>query len=351
MFAINNYSVVAKSLTEVVLFSSAMMEKLESLGCAEDGIIKVSSALEMELSDEDKAVAQSHLQHIVATGLTLNGVTYVPFFAGSSDIRKGASAWIREDLHAEIGKWTMCGLSTKDMKIAVNKYAAYIGLLMSSTRTFMQVYGRKLSVRRVCVVKDSYITVSSSADFVQGTNVTRKDEHTVEINAFDGAAYIRPEVTGGKASTLRAPWVKAMAIPMDFIGYAEEHGLSTVIKDYWGNDVDLRDIDLILTESCIEAAGSVNSGRHGSWCGHVGPVSGLDGVDVVRPVVALHLLVGILNCALFLVQVTLSELHAGVEGRGGRGQGEQGVPNEFEHGIPPFLHSNGARACEGRSLK
>lgn len=259
MFAINNYSVVTKSLTEVVLFSSAMMEKLESLGYAEDGIIKVSSALEMELSDEDKAIAQSHLQHIVAAGLTLNGVTYVPFFAGSSDIRKGTSAWIREDLYAEIGKWAMCGLSTKDMKIAVNKYAAYIGLLMSSTRTFMQVYGRELSVRRVCVVKDRYIFVTDPADFVHGTNVTRKDEHTVEINAFDGAAYIRPEVTGGKASTLRAPWVKAMAIPMDFIGYAEEHGLSTVIKDYWGNDVDLRDVDLILTESCFKMAGQYES--------------------------------------------------------------------------------------------
>lgn len=259
MFSIHNYSVVTKSLTEVVLFSSAMMEKLESLGYAEDGIIKVSSALEMELSDEDKAIAQSHLQHIVAAGLTLNGVTYVPFFAGSSDIRKGASAWIREDLHAEIGKWAMCGLSTKNMKIAVNKYAAYIGLLMSSTRTFMQVYGRELSVRRVCVVKDSTASVTGPADFVQGTNVTRKDEHTSENNAFDGAAYIRPEITGGKASTLRAPWVKAMAIPMDFIGYAEEHGLSTVIKDYWGNDVDLRDIDLILTESCFKMVGQYES--------------------------------------------------------------------------------------------
>lgn len=259
MYKINSYNVATNSMEEVVLFSSAMMRKLESLGRAEDGIIKVASALEIELSDDDKAIAQARLQTIVAKGLDIGMNHYVPFFAGSSDIRKGASGWICDDLLADIGKWAMCGLKTSDLNIAVNKYAAYIGLLMSSTRSFMQVYGRELDVRRVCVVKDSFVTVSGKADFVRGNTVTMDVDHSVEINAFDGAAYILPHITGGKASTLRAPWVKAMAIPMDYIRFAEERGLSTIIKDYWGNDVDLREIDLVLTESCFKMAGQYQS--------------------------------------------------------------------------------------------
>ena len=259
MFAINEYSVVTRTLSTVVLFSSSMMEKLEACGCADTGLLKVSSALESELTDEVRAEAQAHLMNIIAMGLTVNGVRYVPFFAGSSDIRKGSSVWINADLYAEIGKWAMCGLKTSELNIAVNKYAAYIGLLMSSTRPFQQVYGTRLNVRRVCVVPDTYVTVSGTVDFVEGTTVTRKEGHTVSVNAFDGAAYIRPEITGGKCSTLRAPWVKALAVPIDFIGYAEEHGLSTVIKDYWGNEVDLREIDLILTESCFKMAGQYKS--------------------------------------------------------------------------------------------
>lgn len=259
MFAINEYSVVTRSLSTVVLFTSAMMEKLEGYGCADTGLIKVASALEMELSDEVRAASQAHLENIIAMGLTVNGLSYVPFFAGSSDIRKGSSVWIRKDLYAQIGKWAMCGLKTSELNIAVNKFAAYIGLLMSSTRTFEQVYGCKLDMRRVCVVPDTYVEVTDKANLVEGVKVTEADAHTVRINAFDGAAYIRPELTGGKCSTLRAPWVKALAVPIDFIGYAEENDLSTIIKDCWDNEVNLREIDLILTESCFKMTAQYRS--------------------------------------------------------------------------------------------
>lgn len=255
MFQITNFNVVSNTAESIVLFSSAMLRKLADMNAADDGIIKVTSAMEAELTDDARAAAQDNLKHLVNVGLDLNGRHYVPFFAGSSDIRKGTSGWIRDDLHKEIGTWAMCGLHTRDLNIAVNKYAAYIGLLMSSTRTFREVYGSILDVRRVCVVPDTSVQVAGTADLVAGSNVSRSSSHTATINAFDGAAYIRPEITGGKASTLRAPWVKAMAIPMDYIRFAEEHNLSTVIKDYWGKEVDLREIDLVLTESCFKMAG------------------------------------------------------------------------------------------------
>ena len=255
MFKIKNYSVVTLAVDDIVLFSSAMMEKLDSIGRAADGIIKVASALEMEMDDEARVNSIAHLMDLVKHGLNMNGIHYVPFFAGSSDIRNGASAWIDVDIHAMIGKWAMCGLQTKDLNIAVNKYAAYIGLLMSSTRKFKDVYGNALDIRRVCVVKDVFVEVADTVDFISNGTLNTGLQETVKVNAFDGASYIRPECTGGRCSTLRAPWVKALAVPVDFLGFAKEHGLSTIIKDYWGNDVDLDDIDLILTESCFKMAG------------------------------------------------------------------------------------------------
>ena len=256
---ITEYCVATQKCTTISLGNSELMEKLEAMGHAADGIIKVSSALEMELSDVDRASAQARLDHIIAAGLTLNGMRYVPLLAGSSDIRKGSSVWIREDLYEEIGRWLLCGLKTSKMKMAVNKLLAYMGLSMSSTRSFKQVFECEIDVRRVCVVPDTYVEVTGVADFVDGENVIRVDEHTVRINAFDGAALIRPELTGGKCCTLRAPWSKLLAVPGDIWTFARERGASLVVRDYWGNEVNLENIDLIMTESCFKAAAQYES--------------------------------------------------------------------------------------------
>ena len=246
------YDVFSNSMEDIVLFSSAMMRKLAAIGHP-DAIIKVRSEINPFEAEEDQVAAMQRLASIVAEGYQHNGVTYRPFFAGSSDIRKSTSGWINESLLPVMGKWAMCGLKTTDLNVAVNKYMAYIGLLMSATRSFNSVYGTTLDIRRVCVVPDHEVEVTGIFDYVEGNDVFEDVKRTIKINAFDGAALIMPEVTGNKASTLRGPWIKACAFPFDFRAFAKEHG-KKFITDFWGKKVDLDDVDLILTESCFKMA-------------------------------------------------------------------------------------------------
>lgn len=246
------YNVMADKMEEVVLFSSAMMRKLESMGRM-DAIIKVDGEIDSRASEEDQAVAMQRLSEIVANGYEYNGHVYRPFFAGSSDIRKSTSGWLDETLLPVMGKWAMCGLRTADLNVAVNKYMSYIGLLMSATRSFRSVYGTTLNIRRVCVVPDHEVSVTGVFDYVEGNDVYEDVKRTIKINAFDGAALIMPEITGNKASTLRMPWTKPCAFPFDFRAFAKERGRKSVI-DFWGKTVDLDDVDLILTESCFKMA-------------------------------------------------------------------------------------------------
>ena len=246
------YDIFSNSMEDIVLFPSAMMRKLADIGHA-DAIIKVRSEISPYAPEEDQTAAMQRLASIVAEGYEHNGVLYRPFFAGSSDIRKSTSGWIDESILPIMGKWAMCGLKTTDLNVAVNKYMAYIGLLMSATRSFQSVYGTTLDIRRVCVVPDHEVEVTGVFDYVEGNDVYEDVKRTIKINAFDGAALIMPEVTGNKASTLRGPWIKACAFPFDFRAFAKERGKKFIV-DFWGKKVNLEDVDLILTESCFKMA-------------------------------------------------------------------------------------------------
>ena len=246
------YRVQNDAVETIELFSSAMMRKLESMGRM-DAIIKVDGEINTRASEEDQAVAMQRLSEIVANGYEYNGHVYRPFFAGSSDIRKSTSGWIDETLLPVMGKWAMCGLRTADLNVPVNKYMAYIGLLMSATRSFRSVYGTTLDIRRVCVVPDYEVEVTGIFDYVEGNDVYEDVKRTIKIKAFDGAALIMPEITGNKASTLRGSWIKACTFPFDFRAFAKDHGINS-IKDFWGQEVSLSEVDLILTESCFKMA-------------------------------------------------------------------------------------------------
>lgn len=181
----------------------------------------------------------------------LGGITYVPLFAAASDVRKATSTWINKEIAEDFWKWAMCGLTLQDIsgKIAINKYMAYIGLLASASKRFEEAFGKKIDIRRVAVVKDRYVKVKGYVDFVKGVNVEHNVERELEINAFDGFAIIREELTDGESCSLRpGPWGKAFAQATNF------KGLPAKFVDFWGREVNTSDVDVIMFESCFKAA-------------------------------------------------------------------------------------------------
>ena len=260
MNTIKKYNVVTKSFEDIAVFSSEWTRKLEALG-APDAMIKICSDVPKGKKDETEileAEVKSVLTHWCSDGFYANGAYYKPMFAGSSDIRKATAVWLREDLIPVMGKWAMCGVDTKTMRIAVNKYMAYIGLLSSASKRFEEAFGKAVDVRRIAVIKDGEVSVNDIVDLVSAaTGVSHDEARTCVINAFDGFGIIRKELTNGESCTIRGPWIKAFVQAVDWkklAAFAFEHGLKPEFVDLWNKTIALKDVDIIITESCFKAA-------------------------------------------------------------------------------------------------
>lgn len=265
MTTINKINVFANETETIAIFDSAVTRYLTDHGYnVSEQIVKICGLLPENYQGDaelDKAIeaAETRLYNYVYRGYTNDNGTYVPMFAGSSDIRKGTFVSVNKQIIKELGTWMICGLNLAETKIAINKYMSYMGLLMSSSRPFVEVFGKKIDVHKVCVIDDSYVTVEGVADLVTPTVRTENVRREFRINAFDGAAIIRKDLTNGQACTIRAPWTKALAIPCDIKKFADRRGVSTIVKDFWGNPVDLAEMDLILTASTFKMAKNYKS--------------------------------------------------------------------------------------------
>lgn len=242
---------------EITMFSSALTRKLDQMGIeAKDAIIKVCA--ECPKDETSEAIIKNTLTDMVANGYMMNNIVYRPFMAGASDARKATASWVNEDIIPELGKWAMCGLQTKNMQLAINKYMAYIGLLSSASKPFAETFGKKIDIRRVAIVKDAEVVVNAIVDYVCATQgVEREKVRKVVINAFDGEGWVRIELTNGESITIRGPWLKAFVQAVDFkkvYAWCVQNGVKAEFTDLWGKVWKLKDVDMILTESCFKTA-------------------------------------------------------------------------------------------------
>lgn len=255
MKTIEKLNLLENKFETIAMFDSPLTRKLDSMGIdAKDAIIKVCA--ETPKNEDSEAITKSILTNMVANGYRHNAIVYRPFMAGASDARKATSSWVNEAIMPELGKWAMCGLQTKDMKLAINKYMAYIGLLSSASKPFAEVFGKKVDIRRVAIIKDGEVNVTANVDMVDMNSVMHDVSRTNTINAFDGFGIIRSELTDGESCTIRGPWLKAFVQATSWMrlsGFGLSHGKKSFI-DFWGNEVRLKDVDMILTESCFKTA-------------------------------------------------------------------------------------------------
>lgn len=253
MKIIKKLNLLENKVEDIAMFPSPLTRKLDTMGIdADKAIIKICA--ECPKTEEAEAIVKSQLTNMVSTGYMLNGIVFRPFMAGASDARKATSSWVNEDIIPELGKWAMCGLQTKNMKLAINKYMAYIGLLSSASKPFVDVFGKKIDIRRVAIIKDGSVKVSDKVDLQAMASTIHSVDRKIEINAFDGYGIVRSELTHGESCTIRGPWLKAFVQATNWstlFGVGVNYGKKSFV-DFWGNKRQLKDVDMILTESCFK---------------------------------------------------------------------------------------------------
>lgn len=184
--------------------------------------------------------------------------TYRRLCAGAGQLRRNSAMFVNEEIYEELESIMMCGLTRRKIgKINLSKFGAYFSLYSSAAR--------KVKTPRVCVVDDYEYNLKDQSllwifDDEDGQKQIEERIMDMEINAFDGSGIISPEMAKIWSENLnldympasfivRAPFVKGLVSVFDFKKFAKEVAHKETIKDYWGEEYNVDDIDVILTAS------------------------------------------------------------------------------------------------------
>lgn len=208
-----------------------------------------------------KVITKKEYRQIARDGFYLNGKHYIRFMVGSGQMRRNTVSFINEELYDYMQEHLMCGLDKKIKNINLAKLSAYFALSFSSV----------LWVRepRVCVIKDfDTIIPNQKLNFIykdeNGNNQVKEIYKDLKLNSADGQGLISPEMAVNWAEDMhlnyvpcsfvvRTAFVKGNLVTFDFKEYARENGI-TKIKDRYGTEYNIEDIDVLLSESQFKMA-------------------------------------------------------------------------------------------------
>ena len=262
----NQVQAIRKEMKEIrkLPTSNENIEKIKELQSQLDDLLFVDDIINI------KVITKKEYRELGRKGFDLNGKHYVRFMVGSGQMRRNTVSFINEELFNYMQEKLMCGLNGKIKTINLAKLSAYFALSFSSV----------LWVRepRVCVIKDfDTVIPNQKLNWINkgedGNTVTQiyKD---IKLNSADGQGLISPEMAKYWAEDMhlnyipcsfvvRTAFVKGNLVPFDFKAYAKENGIST-IKDRYGTEYNIDDIDVLLSESQFKMAK-----YYSSWEGYL----------------------------------------------------------------------------------
>lgn len=228
-------------------------------------------------------------------GFKVNGIAYKRLICTTNGVKTSSVVYAADrfveyngqtiNIHDELKRRIENGRNTS-VKLSPAKYGAYESLAASASIPVSWPRSREsnipggIIVVKDCIVhfKTNFIEIDDSDPAVE-PKVTEKHNEDFENNMSDGCSMMLPhlskrwngELNGDSEHTMsgcnmRCAFTKGMALTFDFIRFAEEiigasaeHPEKYLIKDYWGKERDIRDADLILTESQLKLCGSYSS--------------------------------------------------------------------------------------------
>lgn len=201
-------------------------------------------------------------KHISRHGFVCNGEKYVRLLCGAGMGRRATVSFCQEKIYDQLDEILRNGLVIDEINIA--KWNAYYGLYMSG------VYD--VTTPRFVVVPDCEIPITGNkVDFIVDDKKTTPSGEVVDCrrveerdfifdaNVFDGAGLISPAMAYKWSCDLkldyipsnfiiRSAFIKGMVAVFDFHQFAEKNG-KRMVKDCYGKEHDVNEIDVILTVS------------------------------------------------------------------------------------------------------
>ncbi len=192
-------------------------------------------------------------------GFKVNGVEFKRFVGTTGGLKNNSVIFVNAEILDELNRRCECGRD-KTIPVIPAKFEAYKSLTCSASQKICEPNG-------ILVVSDCLVKINTEViDIDEGENgepIVAYKKIDMENNTSDGfnlctIDYMRrvseslglDYVTSGVC--LRNAYCKGMLYAFPIVEFCEKYLGSYIVKDIWGHDVDIRKVDMILTESSLK---------------------------------------------------------------------------------------------------
>lgn len=200
-------------------------------------------------------------------GFKINGVEYSRLVGTNGGVKNKTIVFVSSLLVDELRRRIDNGRNP-ETKLIPAKFEAYRALTCSGSTPVSLPKG--IAVVNDCITKFNEDVIYINDEDSDEPKMTIKKNTEIELNESDGYGLILPSLAKRWSEELkldyvasgfntRFPFEKGMVFPFDFIEFADKVANKYIIKDAWGNDVDIRNVEMILTTSMVKLWDSYES--------------------------------------------------------------------------------------------
>lgn len=196
-------------------------------------------------------------------------IKYRRFLGTNGGIKKSTIVYVNEKLYPEL-KERLDNGRDKTVELVPAKLEAYQALICSGSIPLPPPKGFIVVKDCITMFKEDVILIDDSVD--GEPKLTYEKDYEIEHNDSDGYGLMLPSysrkvnefLTGNSEHTIagmntRYAWTKGMIYTFDFVEFAEKIAGTYEIVDVWGQKRDVRDAEVILTESMLKLWSSYSS--------------------------------------------------------------------------------------------
>lgn len=200
-------------------------------------------------------------------GFRINGIKYVRLLGTNGGVKDSTIVFVSERLAPELRRRIDNGRKM-DKELVPAKLEAYQALVCSGSTPVPMPSG--IAVVNDCVTC-FHADVININDEESGEPVMELQENAeIELNESDGYGIMLPSLAKKWSDELRLDymvsgvntrfsWEKGMVFTFDFLEFADRVAGTRIIRDAWGDEIDLSNVELILTTSMLKLWDSYDS--------------------------------------------------------------------------------------------
>ena len=196
-------------------------------------------------------------------GFKVNGIEYRRLLTTTNGVKTSTVVYTSIRLHDELKKRIQNGRNL-NIPLVPAKLGAYEALCSSASIPVSWPKG-------IIVVNDCFTKFKADLINIDDSDTTKEPivqfapMQDIENDASDGCSMMLPSLSkrwngelGGNPEevlsgcNLRCAWTKGMTFTFDYIEWAEKNVGSYIIQDVWGVERDVRESELIVTESQLK---------------------------------------------------------------------------------------------------